>query len=157
LTDELEIVEEGLDAEGLREVLFKHYGNITKASEHLKVDSERLRKFVWAIPRLREAMVEIYERGTDRAVEVVMKGLDDKKSYQNRFYAAKEMLRSDYGRKRGFGGGEKEKREGASIGRPLGGMLAPPAIRWLEEAAPSGEDPGESKDANGPGEPDPAP
>jgi hypothetical protein len=107
-------------------------------------------------------MVEIYERGTDRAIEVVLKGLDDKKSYQNRFYAAKEMLRSDYGRKRGFGGGDKERREGVPIGRPLGGMIAPPAIRWLEEASPSGEDPGESKEplhpteSDGQIEPDPA-
>jgi hypothetical protein len=92
-----------LDAERLRSLLIELNGNITKAAERLRVDSAFLRGFVDRIPRLRLALAEIMERGVDQAVDILYEGLADQASFQNRFYSAKEMLKSDAGRRRGYG------------------------------------------------------
>jgi len=91
------------DAERLRALLIELNGNITKAAERLRVDSAFLRGFVDRIPRLRLTLAEIMERGVDQAVDILYEGLGDQASFQNRFYSAKEMLKSDAGRRRGYG------------------------------------------------------
>jgi hypothetical protein len=91
--------ETAFDQEEVRALLIAEKGNVTKAAMRIAVEPERLRSYVNAIPALRRAMAEIMEQRVDRAAEA----LDDEGSFQNRFYAAKEILRSDAGRRRGFG------------------------------------------------------
>jgi hypothetical protein len=43
------------------------------------------------------------EQAVDASIQVLWSGLADEGSHQNRFYAAKEWLKSEMGRKRGFG------------------------------------------------------
>jgi hypothetical protein len=92
-----------VDVDGLRALLIELNGNISKAAVQLNVDSEFLRSFVDRIPRLRLTLAEIMERGVDKAVDVLYEGLHDEASFQNRFYAAKAMLQSEAGRRRGYG------------------------------------------------------
>jgi hypothetical protein len=121
-----------LDERQVRRALRKHDGNISKCADALRVRSERLRAFVDASPACQAEMAEISERGVDEAVAVVFTALRDEGSFLNRFYAAKEILRSEAGRRRGYG-----PRESATSlyieGRkePAGGVIT---LRWLDEA-----------------------
>jgi hypothetical protein len=114
------------DAERLRTLLIELNGNITKAAERLRVDSAFLRGFVDRIPRLRGALAEIMERGVDQAVDILYEGLADQASFQNRFYAAKEMLKSDAARRRGYGQPASQNLEIKPVAR---GSLE---IKWID-------------------------
>jgi hypothetical protein len=91
------------DAEEIRALLFEHDGNVTKAAKTLGVRPERLRAYVRALPALTRAIDETMDQGVDRAIDVLWDALRDQDSFQNRYYAAKEFLRSEAGRRRGFG------------------------------------------------------
>lgn len=122
-------VDPNLDQEEIFALLMAHDGNITKAAKELKIDPIRLRAYVRAVPALRRAMEETLEQGVDEAVDVIFEALRDKSSFQNRYYAAKELLRSEAGRRRGFG-----REASASVSVELkaperGGIIA---IKWLE-------------------------
>ena len=95
--------EQPFDQEEVRALLMAHDGNVTEAAKALNVDPERLRTYVYAIPRLKHAIEEALAQGVDEAVSVLFTALRDQGSFQNRYYAAKEFLRSDAGRRRGFG------------------------------------------------------
>lgn len=101
----LSLVEDSaeLDEAKLEGLLLECDGNIREAAILLDIKSSRLRRFVEASPRLREACAEAIASAVDEAVGVLFEGLRDKNSFQNRFYAAKEFLRTAEGRKRGFG------------------------------------------------------
>ena len=103
MSAELVPEEPPLDQEEVRELLIEFDGNVTKAAKKLHVRPERLRAFVRAIPSLTRAIDETIEQGVDAAVDVMFQALKDEMSFQNRFYAAKEFLRSEAGRRRGFG------------------------------------------------------
>jgi hypothetical protein len=103
MTLELVAEDPALDQEEVRELLFEFDGNVTKAAKQLHIRPERLRAYVRAIPSLTRAIEETVEQGVDQAIDVLWTALRDENSFQNRFYAAKEFLRSEAGRKRGFG------------------------------------------------------
>lgn len=92
-----------LDQVQVRQILMAHDGNVTEAAKELDVDPERLRTYVYAMPALKRAIDETLAQGVDAAVDVLFTALRDAASFQNRYYAAKEFLRSDAGRRRGFG------------------------------------------------------
>ena len=93
----------GLDQEQVRNLLMEHDGNVTRAATELGVRPERLRAYVRAVPALNRALDETMDQGVDRAIAVLYEALRDTASFQNRYYAAKEFLRSEAGRRRGFG------------------------------------------------------
>jgi hypothetical protein len=74
-------------------------------------------------------MSEIMEQKVDAAVDVVFDGLQDKASFQNRFYCAKEMLKSVPGRARGFG----MERTSTTINIGPAAPQAGVEIKWLED------------------------
>jgi hypothetical protein len=92
-----------LDEDKIESILLDVDGSIREAAILLDVKSSRLRRFVEKSPRLREACQEAFALAVDESVGVLFEGLRDKNSFQNRFYAAKEFLRSAEGRRRGFG------------------------------------------------------
>jgi hypothetical protein len=92
-----------LDPEEVRQLLFAHDGNVTEAARELHVRPERLRAYVRSVPALWRAIEETMDQGVDKAIDVLWDALRDTESFQNRYYAAKEFLRSEAGRRRGFG------------------------------------------------------
>jgi hypothetical protein len=123
-----------IDVEEARRALEKVEGNIAAAAELINVHLARLRAFVAEEPVLRGMQAEIMERGVDEAIAILFKGMKHE-AYGIRLMAAKEFLRSEPARRRGFG------EKGASLGLTsrAGETLT---ITWLE--------PGMEKD-----EPDP--
>jgi CO/xanthine dehydrogenase Mo-binding subunit len=111
--------------------LFRAKGNITKAAEALGVESVELRRMVIKSPPLERAMDEIMEQSVDRAIEIMRDGLDEE-SYLVRFYAAKEFLRTEAGRRRGFG----MPREAVAIDSGGGGRAAVIVLKWLGDDEP---------------------
>ena len=91
-----------IDVEEAKRALEEVDGNVRAAAELMNVDSARLRAFVAEEPALRRMQDEIMERAVDRAIEILFEGLRDE-HYGNRLQAAKEFLRCECGRKRGFG------------------------------------------------------
>ena len=123
----------GLDAEIVENLIFELDGNVSVIAKVLKVRSDRLRAFIMASGVLRRALDEVYEGAVDEAIGVLFRGLRDEVSFQNRFYAAKEWLRSGAGHKRGFGQapsplGSLEIKDGAA-GRTI-------VLKWLEPDPP---------------------
>jgi len=121
-------VEPPLDVEAARSALAEAHGNVTEAAKALEVDPARLRRLVEAMPRLKGVIDEAIEQGVDKAIAVLQGALDDEMSFQNRFYAAKEFLRSAPGRKRGFGGGY-EAPQAVEVTRTNAGVIT---LKWLE-------------------------
>lgn len=95
--------EHGFDQDMVRELLLAHNGNVTRVAGALGVKPERLRAYVRAMPSLGRAIDEAMDQRVDQAIDVLFDALKDEASFQNRYYAAKEFLRSEFGRKRGFG------------------------------------------------------
>jgi hypothetical protein len=91
-----------IDVEEAKRALEKVDGSIAAAAALMNVHSARLRGFVAAEPVLRQLQAEIMERAVDRAIEILFEGMEDE-HYGNRLQAAKEFLRSEGARKRGFG------------------------------------------------------
>lgn len=122
-----------LDAERIEALIFEFDGNVSEIAKSLSVRSDRLRAFIMAKGELRRAIDEVYEGAVDEAIGVLFRGLRDEASFQNRFYAAKEWLRSGAGHKRGFGQapapmGALEIKDSAA-GRTI-------VLKWLEPDAP---------------------
>ena len=92
-----------LDEARIEVLIAEHDGDLGKVAKRLGVASSRLRKFVAMSPVLRAACEEVFEGAVDEAVAVLFEGLRDQGSFQNRFYAAKEFLRTSAARRRGFG------------------------------------------------------
>ena len=92
-----------LDEARIEVLIAEHDGDLGKVAKRLGVASSRVRKFVAMSPVLRAAIDEVFEGAVDEAVAVLFEGLRDQGSFQNRFYAAKEFLRTGAARRRGFG------------------------------------------------------
>ena len=92
-----------LDEARIEVLLAEHDGDVGKVAKRLGIGSSRLRKFVALSPILCAAVEEVFEGAVDEAVAVLFQGLRDESSFQNRFYAAKEFLRTGAARRRGFG------------------------------------------------------
>jgi hypothetical protein len=78
---------------------------------------------------LSAVQAEIMEQAVDASVQVLWGALADEGSFQNRFYGAKEWLKSEMGRRRGFGW----KPAGVTVINS--GRAAAPTtieIKWLE-------------------------
>jgi hypothetical protein len=131
MNDEL-VPFENLDQDKVRLALVKLDGNVTEAAKLLKVPPERLRAYVEGMPALRRAVTETMEQGVDMAMAVLFEALRDKMSFQNRYYAAKEFLRSEAGRRRGFGGREPAS---ASLQVQTTGGPTTITLRWIEPPA----------------------
>lgn len=123
-----------LNAEVVEELIFELDGNVSAIAKALSVRSDRLRAFIMAKGELRRALDEVYEGAVDEAIGVLFKGLRDEGSFQNRFYAAKEWLRSGAGHKRGFGQAVSPHAaleiKDSSAGRTI-------VLKWLEPDAPA--------------------
>jgi hypothetical protein len=116
---------EGFDQEAVRDLLMAHDGNVTEVARELHVRPERLRAYVQAVPALRRAMDEVLAQGVDKAVSVMFEALRDEGSFLTRYYAAKEFLRSEAGRRRGFG-----PRENAALEIKSGPSSI--TIKWID-------------------------
>ena len=129
MTAEVIIFESPLNEDRIEELLAEHDGSIIKVAKKLGVERRRLRKFVAMSPRLCGAVDEVYEGAVDEAVGVLFEGLRDEGSFQNRFYAAKEFLRTGAARRRGFGheasGSATLELKDKAAGRTI-------TLRWLE-------------------------
>jgi hypothetical protein len=118
------------DRDQVKSLLMEVDGNVTEAAKRLEADPARLRKYVEALPELRSAVQEAMEEGVDAAIAVLFEGLRDKMSFQNRYYAAKEFLRSEAGRRRGFGPREPTAAQLEVKTGPKGGGTI--TLKWLE-------------------------
>ena len=119
--------EDPLDQVEARRALIEAKGNVTKAAEAMGIEPERLRAYVKAIPALRRTVEEIVEQGVDASIGILFEGLNDQGSFLTRFYCAKEFLRSEAGRRRGFG----PQIPGSIEIRPQGGPTAI-TLKWIE-------------------------
>lgn len=122
-----------LDADEVEGLLFELNGNVSAAAKRLGVRSDRLRAFILASGQLRRALDEVYEGAVDEAVEVLFTALRDSVSFQNRYYAAKEFLRSEAGRRRGFG---REGSPQASLEVKDAGSGRTIVLKWIEPDKP---------------------
>jgi hypothetical protein len=116
---------------GIARALMAHQGNVTLAAEALELDSAELRRMIQKSEALQNAMAEVMERAVDKAIGIIRQGLDEE-SYLVRFYAAKEFLRSETGRKRGFGmPHQTQVVEGGG-----GGRAAIIVLKWIDDDKP---------------------
>jgi hypothetical protein len=118
-----------LDEGVIEGLIAEHDGSVRKIAKALGVSSARLRKFVAMSSRLTAAIDEVFEGAVDEAVGVLFEGLRDEGSFQNRFYAAKEFLRTGTARKRGFG---HEASGQATLELKDKGGARTITLRWLE-------------------------
>lgn len=123
-----------LDVDEVERLLFEHDGDVRLVALDLHVRSDRVRRFINSSGQLRRAQDEVYERGVDEAIGVLFAALRDKHSFQNRFYGAKEFLRSAAGRKRGFGHVEPPA---ASVEVRESGGARTIVLKWIDPDPPS--------------------
>ena len=118
------------DAERITQALERERGNVTKAAISLGVRSAWLRKQIMASDALRDVIDEIMEMNVDKAIDIIRAGMDEE-SYLVRFYAAKEFLRSEKARKRGFGMPQQ-----AQVVEGGGGRPAVIVLKWIGDDEP---------------------
>ena len=118
------------DEDELVAALEQERGNVSAAADRLGMPSAELRRKILKSERLEEAMAEIMERSVDKAVAIIRDGMDEE-SYLVRFYAAKEFLRTETGRRRGFGPPQQ-----AQVVESGGGRAAVIVLKWLGDDKP---------------------
>jgi hypothetical protein len=118
------------DPERIAEALERERGDVTTAANRLGVKSAWLRKQIMASDELRAVMDEIMEMNIDKAIGIIRAGLDEE-SYLVRFYAAKEFLRTEKARKRGFGMPAQ-----AQVVEGGGGRPAVIVLKWIGDEEP---------------------
>lgn len=130
MSDEADAIEP--DAVAIAAALESERGNVSKAAGRLGVRSAWLRKQIMASEDLTAVMDEIMETHIDKAIGIIRAGMDEE-SYLVRFYAAKEFLRTEKARKRGFGMPAQ-----AQIVEGGGGRPAVIVLKWIgdDEAEP---------------------
>lgn len=111
-------VELPLDIEECRTALWRCNGNITKASQLLKISSLRLRNFIKKSPYLSAEATEALEQIKDLAEEIVVEALQDTEDKSRQDAMAKFVLLGP-GKDRGYGAGAPKvtinNQKGASI------------------------------------------
>jgi hypothetical protein len=127
-----------LDEARIEDLIAEHDGDIGKVAKRLGIGSARLRKFVALSPALTAACEEVFEGAVDEAVSVLFQGLRDEGSFQNRFYAAKEFLRTGAARRRGFG---HDASATATLELKDKGGSRTITLRWLEPAKDEPDEP----------------
>ena len=116
---------ENLEA-GIARALAQYRGNVSDAADELGIESAELRRMIQKSEALQAVMAEVMERNLDKAIGIIRDGMDEE-SYLVRFYAAKEFLRTETGRRRGFGQPHQtQTQEGGS-----GGGRAIIVLKWL--------------------------
>jgi CO/xanthine dehydrogenase Mo-binding subunit len=114
------------DAEaGIARALAFNRGNVSEAANELGLDSAELRRMIQKSERLQGVMVEVMERSVDKAIGIIQDGMDEE-SYLVKFYAAKEFLRTEAGRRRGFG-----QPQHAQVVEGRGGGATVIVLKWL--------------------------
>ena len=109
-------------------------GDVTRAARLLKVQPVVLRRKILADNRLMEVQEEIQEQAVDKAVTILKDGMNEG-SYLVRFYAAKEFVRSEAGRRRGFGAPSPMQ---ATIQANGGGTIV---LKWIDDEKPEASGP----------------
>jgi hypothetical protein len=123
--------DDGFDQAEVKALLMENGGDVTEVARRMQVDPERLRTYVYAMPRLKAALEETMAQAVDKAVGVLFEGLKDNMSFQNRYYSAKEILRSQAGARRGFG-----PRQVAALElKPADNRPHTVPLKWLEPPA----------------------
>jgi hypothetical protein len=91
-----------LEFAAVERALIAAHGSISQAAKTLKVPSPALRKLVCFTSELSDVLFEQSERAIDEALRVLYEGLRHE-NIGTRLDAAKFMLKSEAGRRRGFG------------------------------------------------------
>jgi hypothetical protein len=122
----------GCDSEAdIARMLARMRGNVSDAADELGIESAELRRMIQKSETLAAVMAEVMERNVDKAVGIIRDGMDEE-SYLVRFYAAKEFLRTETGRRRGFGQPHQTQVvEGGSAGG-----RAVIVLKWLDDSTP---------------------
>lgn len=107
------------------EALEAERGDVTRAARLLKVRPVTLRRAIMADLKLQEVCDEIMEQAVDKAVTILKDGMNEG-SYLVRFYAAKEFVRSEAGRRRGFGAPSQN----VAITAQGGGTIV---LKWIDD------------------------
>jgi hypothetical protein len=94
-------------------------------------------------PALKSALAEVFEGLVDEAVDVIVEGMRNEGSYLIRFYAAKEMLRTETARRRGFG---KEQGVAASIEVRTDSRPTTITLKWLGDEEKERKNDGSDED-----------
>jgi Bacterial regulatory protein, Fis family len=116
---------------GIALTLARHRGNVSEAADELGIDSAELRRQIEKSEALQAAQREVMERNVDKAVGIIRAGMDEE-SYLVRFYAAKEFLRTETGRRRGFG----QPHQTQVVEGGTGGGRAVIVLKWLDDDKP---------------------
>jgi hypothetical protein len=123
------LVEEGDVNSGaqIARMLARFRGNVSDAADELGIDSAELRRTIQKSETLTAVMAEVMERNVDKAVGIIRDGMDED-SYLVRFYAAKEFIRTETGRRRGFGMPHQTQ-----VVEGSGGGRAVIVLKWLDD------------------------
>jgi hypothetical protein len=119
------------DDAAIARALFRHKGNVSEAADDLALESAELRRMIQKSEALQAAMTEIMERSVDKAIGIIQDGMDEE-SYLVRFYAAKEFLRTETGRRRGFG----QPHHTQIVEGGTAGGRAVIVLKWLDDNEP---------------------
>jgi hypothetical protein len=116
----------------VKAALYKFDGDVTKAADALGYSSQGLRDRIRAAPDLRRQLDECLERAVDAAMSVLWEAMKSE-HIGIRLSAAKEFLRTDAARRRGF-----TQREGSPS--VVHSTPAPNAVIWLDDEDPEPKD-----------------
>jgi len=112
-------------------MLVRMRGNVSDAADELGIESAELRRMIQKSETLAAVMAEVMERNVDKAVGIIRDGMDEE-SYLVRFYAAKEFLRTETGRRRGFG----QPHQAQVVEGGSAGGRAVIVLKWLDDSTP---------------------
>lgn len=122
----------GCDGEAdIARMLVRMRGNVSDAADELGIESAELRRMIQKSETLAAVMAEVMERNVDKAVGIIRDGMDEE-SYLVRFYAAKEFLRTETGRRRGFG----QPHQAQVVEGGSAGGRAVIVLKWLDDSTP---------------------
>lgn len=129
-----------LTVEEVRTALWCNEGNITRAAAMLKVDSNRLRRYIANSPRLSAEKEEARNQMVDRAEEVIIEALHDNEDVTRRDSMAK-FVAVNLGKDRGYG---SKGLGGVTINNAKGGTIQ---VSWGDGSTITGSD---EEDSGGP-------